>query len=511
MADGEGFTISDAEPPEDPPSASVTPHPRRRDKLALLLCEVDLWRSPDGVAHASVPWKKHHEHMRVASRDFRNWILTRFYLKHGGGLSGQALAETISLAEARALASGEVRQPWRRVAWEAGLLFLDLGGGDANGERRAVEVSAEGWRVLDPEHVPVAFLRAPDMLPLPVPEADAAKPEDLRTFVNVENDDDLALIWAWLVNAARPFAEGGSYPILLLHGEQGSGKTGSCRVLQALVDPSSLTGRTLSRDERELFITAANRHLVAFDNISSVGDSLADCLCRLSTGGGFSARALHTDGDEAIFIAVRPMLINGIPASILGRPDLADRALNIELLPLKERREEREMREAFMGLRPGLLGLLLDGLSAAVRNGATTKIEDPPRMIDAAVWAEAAAAGLGIEAGRIPAAWRANRDRADRAALEVNDLARAVLALLDELRRERNKSEWRGEPADLYRKLCDLAGERVTKGKSWPSNVNGMGNSLKRLAPAMRRVHQVSVTHGKSGSDSRRWWSVCRV
>lgn len=514
MADeGPGFSTfdpDDADPPAGAPSSAAL-KPRRRDKLTLLLSDVDLWRSRDGIAHASVPWKKHREHMRVASRSFRDWIMMRFYLDHGAGLSGQALGETVALAEARALASGETRQPWRRWANEGGMIFLDLGGGDANGERRAVEISAEGWRILGAEHVPVAFLRAPDALPMPPPEADGASREDLRRFVNVETEDDLALLWAWLVNAARAFAEGGSYPIALLHGEQGSGKSGAARVLQALVDPSSLEGRALPREERDLFISAANRHLVAFDNISSIGDGFADCLCRIAMGGGFSARALHTDADETIFVARRPMLLNGIPGTILGRPDLADRALSLELRPLRERREEAELRAEFTKLRPGLLGLLLDGLSAALRNVATTKIEDPPRMIDAAVWAEAAAPGLGIEPGRIAAAWRANRDQADRAALEVNDLARALVAMLEELDREKGEREWRGEPQELYRKLCDIAGERVTKGKAWPGNASGMGNALKRIAPPMRRVHQISVTHGKAGADSRRWWSVRRL
>jgi hypothetical protein len=449
--------------------------------------------------------------MRVASRDFRVFLLTRFHERTGGGLSGTAQAELLALAEARALASGEVRQPWRRIAWQAGRLYWDLAGGNQAAERQAVEIAPDGWRCLPAKDVPVAFLRAADALPLPAPEAGAAVLGDLRALVNVDSDDELALVAAWLVCALRPFHAGGSYPGLLLHGEHGSGKTGASRALQALVDPSTLTGRSLPREPRDLWVSAAGRHLLAFDNLSHVGDTFADDLCRIATGGGFSARALHTDGDEVIFTAVRPMLLNGIPATLIGRPDLGDRFLNIELRPLAQRREEAELDEEFARLRPALLGLLCDGLSSALRNLAATKIADPPRMMDAATWAEAAAPGLGIEPGRIAAAWRANRSAADRAALEVDDVAQAVVKLLEESAELNGATSWKGSPADLYRRLCDMVPERITRSPLWPRNAAGMGTKLRRIGPGLRAVHRIEATHGKGGADGARWWSVRRV
>lgn len=508
MAEDPDFTVGDpdgAAPPAPPPK------PRRRDKLALLLSDWDLARTPDGGALAGIKHRSHREWMHVSTKGFRNSLTVRFYLEHGAGLSGTALAETVALAEARALSSGDVRQPWRRFAWQDGCIWLDLGGGDPAGERRAVRIAPEGWRIVAADDVPVAFLRAPDALHLPEPESAAASTGDLRTFVNVDSDDELALAWAWLVCAARPFADGGAYPILLLHGEQGSGKSDAARYLQALLDPSTLTGRALPREERDLFISAANRHLVAFDNVSGIGDAFADCLCRIATGGGFSARALHTDSDESIFVTVRPMLVNGIPSTILGRPDLADRAISVELRPLRQRREQAEMRAEFARARPGLLGVLCDGLSAALRNLAATKLVDPPRMMDAATWAEAAAQGLGIEPGRIAAAWRANRGAADRAALEVDDVAQAVVALLAEEERERGVAEWKGSPQELYRKLTDHAGERVSRSNLWPKNPAGLGTKLRRISPGLRSVHRIEMAHGKGGHDGTRWLSLRRL
>lgn len=496
--------------PFDPTKAEAKePRPRRGDVVAEIIGEAELWRSPDGVAHAT--WRNGivPEHARVASAPFREMLTLRFYEARNAGLSGQALAEGVALASARALASGVTRRPWRRWAAHGGAIYLDLGGGDPLGERGAVHITRDGWRIVEADAVPVAFLRAPDAVPMPRPDVDAAKAEDLRAFVHAEGDD-LALVWGWLLCAARPFEEGGAYPIAFLHGEQGSGKSSATRALQALVDPSSLTGRALPREERDLFVTAAARHLLAFDNVSSLTDGFSDSFARIATGGAFTSRALHTDGDEASFVATKPLLMNGIPSGLLGRPDLAERALAIELRPIAERRQEQDMRAAFEAARPGLLGLLCDGLAAALRRSGEVRLEKLPRMADACLWAEAGAEGLGIAAGTIARGWHENREAADRDALATDDMARAVVALLAE-REAEGRAEWSGEPAELYRLLCSHAGEKAAGSRLWPKNAAGMARRLERIAPPLRAVHRIACERGRGGADGARWWCVRRL
>ena len=499
----EGFTVEDAGGTDEPKE----PKKRRRDERSLLLTHIETWRSPGGIAHATWPHEKHMEHGRIYGTAFRSYLQAAYYRSTGAGLSGTAVGELVDCAAAAALVGGEVRQPWRRVALHRGCVILDLGGGNPGGERRAVEISAHGWRLLAAPDVPVPFIRGGDALPMPAPEPDGARCEDLGALLNVENPDELALGWAWLVCALRPFDAGGSYPIVLLHGEQGSGKTHASRALQDLVDPSTLSGRSLPREPRDLWVSAANRHLLAFDNLSHVGDLFADDLCRIATGGGFAARQLHSDSDEVIIDATRPLLLNGIPQTLLSRPDLADRAISLELRPLAERREEAQLKSEFERMRPGLLGLICDGLAAALRNLPATKVENPPRMIDAVCWAEAAAPGLGIPPGHIAAAWRANRGAADRAAIEVDDVAQAVVKLLD----ESPSGQWKGAPGDLYSQLCALVPERVTRSPLWPKNAAGLGSKLRRLAPGLRAVHRIEVVNGKGGADGSRWSSIRRL
>ena len=91
---------------------------------------------------------------------------------------------------------------------------------------RAVEIDANGWRVVD--NPPVRFRRASGMKPLPVPE-EGGSIETLRSFLNVQSDADFVLVVAWALAALR---DRGPYPIMVLSGEQGSAKSTFSGVLR---------------------------------------------------------------------------------------------------------------------------------------------------------------------------------------------------------------------------------------------------------------------------------------
>ena len=108
---------------------------------------------------------------------------------------------------------------------------------------------------------------------------------------------------AWLVMALRP---AGPYPVLALHGEQGSGKSTAAEALRMLIDPNEALLRPPPRDERDLVIAGSNGRIVALENLSVIQPWLSDALCRVSTGSGFATRELFTDADEAIFSVQLP-------------------------------------------------------------------------------------------------------------------------------------------------------------------------------------------------------------
>lgn len=104
------------------------------------------------------------------------------------------------------------------------------------------------------------------------------------------------------------------YPVLILQGRQGPAKSTVARILRSLVDPSTSPIRTPPKEERDLAIAARSAQVVAFDNLSGLPDWLSDAICKLSTGGGFTARKLYTDDEEELFVFKRPVILNGIDA-----------------------------------------------------------------------------------------------------------------------------------------------------------------------------------------------------
>ena len=214
--------------------------------------------------------------------------------------------------------------------------------------------------------------------------------------------------------------------MLALAGEHGSAKSTFTAVLRRLIDPNSAPLRALPREDRDLFIAANNAHLLAFDNVSKLPDWISDTLCRLATGGGFATRQLYSDQDEALFDAMRPVILNGIEDVVI-RPDLADRSifLNLQNIADDKRKAEKQFWSEFEAAHPRILGALLDGVAHGLRQLPTTKLARTPRMADFALWGTACETAYW-EAGTFMQAYGQNRDDAVSAVIEADNVATAV-------------------------------------------------------------------------------------
>lgn len=170
------------------------------------------------------------------------------------------------------------------------------------------------------------------MQSLPVPVTGGSI-TNLRSFLNIKSDADFVLVVAWILAALR---NRGPYPVIALSGEQGSAKSTFSGLVRSVLDPNTAPLRALPREDRDLFIAANNRHVLAFDNVSGLPHWISVTFCRLATGGGFAVRQLYTDQDEILFEAARPVILNGIE-DFVTRPDLADRSLFLTLSPIPEK------------------------------------------------------------------------------------------------------------------------------------------------------------------------------
>jgi hypothetical protein len=406
---------------------------------ANMAVDFDLWHTLAKEAYATIPVHDHQETWPVRSQTFKRYLAMRFFEEEGKAINSEALSAAVNLIEAKALFEGEPHPVHVRVAEYEENIYLDL----CNDTWQVVEITPQGWQVIDES--PVRFRRSRGMLPLPTPIRGGTV-DQLRGFLNV-NDDTWRLIVAWLVATLRPR---GPYPVLALFGEQGSRKSTAGRLLRGLVDPNSAPLRAEPRDGRDLMIAANNSWCLAYDNLSHVPPWLSDALCRLSTGGGFATRELYTDQDEMIFESQRPVLLASIE-EVATRSDLLDRCLVIWLSAIPEdlRRPEAELYAAFEEVRPLILGALLDAVVTALRQLPNIKLSSLPRMADFALWATAAETSFGWDRSAFLTAYQGNRQSANDVALEASSVARPILELLDD------QGDWSGTASELCPQLKD--------------------------------------------------------
>jgi hypothetical protein len=272
---------------------------------------------------------------------------------------------------------------------------------------------------------------------------------------------------------------------LVLMGEQGSAKSTTARFVKRLLDPCSAPLRTPPREERDLVIAANNSWVLAYDNVSSISNWLSDAFCRLATGGGYATRELYTNTDEVILDATRPVLLNGIDR-LIERPDLADRALTLNLPRIDEaaRREESRLNADLNEAFPEIFGALLDALSATLDRFPKTQLARLPRMADFARWATAATRALKFPEDAFANAYTGNRTDAVQEALEADLVAVAITALLE----KREEAVWSGCSKDLLRDLETVIDEATKKQSEWPKSPRGLSGRLRRLTTFLREA-----------------------
>jgi hypothetical protein len=387
-------------------------HRSQATQLVELAAVAELWHTPgaDSEAWATMDVDGHREHCPLKAKRFRRWLAERYYAEEETSPNSQALQDALTVLEGKALFRGKEHPVYTRLAGHDGRIYLDVG----DDAWRAIEITAQGWRVIaDP---PVRFRRARGMLPLPIPMAGGTL-DDLRRLANVSQDTDWKLLVAWLIGALRAI---GPYAVLVLHGEQGSAKSTTARLLRALVDPSTAPLRAEPRDARDLMIAGTNGWVIALDNLSHIQPWLSDAICRLATGGGFSTRELYSDNEEMIFAAQRPVMLNGIE-ELATRGDLLDRSIIVYLptIPEDARKSEADVWRDFEAKQPAILGALLTAVSSALANIQTVNLPSLPRMADFALWVTAAEPALGWKHGDFLEAYTGNREQANELALDA--------------------------------------------------------------------------------------------
>jgi hypothetical protein len=293
-------------------------------------------------------------------------------------------------------------------------------------------------------------------------------------------ESDFRLLVCWMAFALRPR---GPYPVLILHGNQATAKSTLVAVVRQLIDPQTAPHLAESRSTADLMVTALNGWLLAFDNLSHLPNWLSDSLCRLASGSGFATRALYSNEDRNVIYAQRPIILSGID-EFVRKGDLADRGVFLHLpaiLPGK-RRGEDEFWAKFRELRPKILGGLLDGIVAGLRELPSVQLADLPRMADFALFGEAVGRGLGWPRETFLAAYLDNRQQATLSTLEDSILANVLLKQVENCF---GMVEWCMPASEMLATLTLNLDRRIARSPNWPKTPAMFGNELRRLAPML--------------------------
>lgn len=439
----------------------------------------------DGIAIS----KATKEAFRLNSRAFRDGLLAGFYREFEIAVRDGSLREAMMTIQALARATDTPRKANLRVAALGQEYILDMG---KPGDSRAIRLTPGRWEIED--RPGTLFIRGDSMLPLVEP----VKGGDINLLWRIVNvpEDQRLMVLAWLVDCLRPDTP---YPLLELMGEQGSGKSVSSEALRRLIDPNAANLRAEPKSAEDLFVIAHHNHVVALENVSRLTPQQQDSACILATGGGFAKRKLYSDSDESVITLRRPVLINGIVAAVTQQ-DLVDRCISIDCPVIEARLTSVEMWREFDHDLPRILGGLLDLAAKALELLPQVKLpaRDRPRLVEYAILGCAVAMAQGHKPEAFMDTFNAMRAETVGRTLEASPVAIAVQDLVE------------ATPGEITAPLKDILHElerfKPAGTDAWPRSPKGLGDALRRAAPALRTLGVECKAQPKTGGVIR--WGI---
>ncbi|MFZ5616214.1 MAG: hypothetical protein ACOZAA_02675 [Pseudomonadota bacterium] len=441
--------------------------------------------------YAKVPVGKTRKILPLESQQFSEYIRRAVYQSDGTVLAEHKLKELVSLFSAKASYDGDARRVYIRTApidHADPLKGIEIDLGDEDGQ--CVRITADEFTVCQPS---VEFLRPSNYLTLPIP----APGGDIRRifdYVNVEGDSNQIALITFLIASLYPT---GPYPMLVLTGQEGSGKSVATELIAKTIDPRTGTQRSMPQSERDIAIAAMRAHLLTYDNLSDLKWDVSDTLCRISTGATIEVRKLYSDADVFEMTFMKPLLLNSI-IDLVSRPDLAQRTFILELTPItpSKRRLRSELEKTFADDSAHIFGGICRALHTAMAEYRKTKVLMPPRMADAAKIAAAASSSFNSTPNEVVKALNEVQNNQKKVLASEDAVCRAIKAFL-------RSQIWEGDATTLYGELTQQVNSALTpRPPNWPKDVATFSKHLKRQHENLKGIG-IIVTNSRD-SDGRK-------
>ncbi len=322
------------------------------------------------------------------------------------------------------------------------------------------------------------FERTTSSLPLPDPDLNVEKEEwELLAQIINTSRNDLILMLAWLLGC---FNIDGEFPIMNITGErEGIGKTTATAFLKSIVDPSVVNIKPLPKTEDDFVVVCLHNHIVAFDNLSHITDTMSDALCRISTGSALAKRKLFTDTEAVQYFVKKPVILNGIDL-FAERRDLRRRCIHVELERIDNPKPIEWLRKQFQAIHPKILGWLVRAVQLALRE----KIDESLNLTDLASFVSFVCKTeklFPVSGQEFIDLFKTNRLRVSVSTISENPLVTFLNELL------RDKEKWSGSVSELYDLFYQKYAPTSFKNQI-PKDVKSFSKKIRRLLTDLENI-----------------------
>src|ERR1051326_8143910 len=198
----------------------------------------------------------------LSSPYVRDWLTNEYIKLHNEPPTEHAVYQAVRILRAQAHAKPrllpvDVRIVARPKTDHApATIFIDL----ANPAGDTVQITPTGWQIA--RTLEVAFRTSRGQLPLPPPEFPNHNDASQEFLASRLLGFLTSSLLGFLTSSLQPT---GPYPVLVLQGPPGSGKTTTARMLRALIDPVTAPIQPLPSRGREVFQQAVRDRVLVFD------------------------------------------------------------------------------------------------------------------------------------------------------------------------------------------------------------------------------------------------------
>lgn len=467
------------------------------DKMLLMTeaLDVRLFVDQRGNPYIVIPDEVGDKIYKLRTRYVRTWLASLLWDSEQKAPGSEALQKALNILEAKAHKEFPLKL-YNRVAPDGlGGIYVDM----CNDYWQAIHITKKGWEIVD--RPPILFRRYTHQKALPTPlkygsvfpllELINLKPSnpngnhDATLRYDAKNDGGGSFSRShllYLVSLISYFIPNIPHPLLIFHGQHGSGKSIAHKITREFVDPSSTPVLTMPRKENELLQVLDHHYFPVFDNVSTLPDWISDMLCRAVSGSGSSKRRLYTDDEDEIYEFYRCIGINGINIAA-ERGDLLDRCVlhGLKEIKSKDRLTEKDIFKKIEEAKGEVFGGILDVLTIALRLYDKVELKDLYRMADFTKWGYAITWAMGLDPKDFIKEYKKNINSQRLEAVSSDPVA----DVLDAFILSKIGKEWNGTASQLLTGLNAIAKEMsisITQ-RAWPKSPTHLSKRINTLIP----------------------------